>query len=1115
VRVSWDPAEDFMESFTIERAESATGPWTVVGTTDGDTSSYNDTGLDPLTTYHYRVRAENQFWDGPFSTAVDATTEAVPGAGWTYGMDITLDGYQGASTLENFPVLVRFDESQTGFSFADFADAQGGDLRFVNGAGDRELAYEIDTWDDNGEAAVWVLVPSLSGTATTIKALWGNPDATDAPIYTSNGTVWEGNYRAVWHLTEDENDRIDSTRFNHHASPIGPMAVQPGVVGNSARFDGSDGDTALQVGDDLPDTLRFTNGFTLEGWIRIDTGADSQKRFLYAAGDPYWDGGGYRADFNTERHRVSIGTEIGVDQGGARQTHDATLDGGSVPEDQWLHLAVTWDGSTITTYVDGQSILSEPFAHSIDYPQGPYSALVLGAGIWGDNDNLNRSLAGNLDEMRISDGTFSADWIQAVYRNIAETDQFLTRGPAETTAPPPAIEEQPQGLNINVNDPASFTVVASSDDPISYQWQKDGADIAGATAATFSITAAGVSDSGAYRVAVSNVNGTSLSAEAQLVVNGTVPGVSEWPTASSIEFGETLADATLTGGTADTAGTFAFADPALAPEVGTADQTVVFTPDDDFTYETVSGPVSVTVDPATATVTLSDTTVTYNAQPQSPTVTTDPEGLDVDITYDGSSTEPTAAGSYAVEVNVTDPNADGSTTGTFTIEPAPITAQADDVAKFEGDPDPSLTWTITSGELFGADALTGDLSRDTGETVGSYAINQGTLEAPVNYTLTFQSGLFSILEAGDAPWVLQSDFEELTPGNLHGQDGWSGEDKSTIEVVTDPEDESNQVFRFGPQSNDQIERDLSTPIQTGEVATLFFRVYVPSGTSRIDQQTRFLDPSDNYPIRLKWDTDPSEPLLWLFDAGMGGASKQQVDQAIARDTWYDFWVVIDNANGLYRLYIQGDAFENQTLVTSGNLDDTNPDSHPFNPAVIDKLFFIGWSAAPMLYDDFYLAHGGENLSNPIAVIPPGETFDSWIDSYSELDSSERDPLDTPAGDGIPNALKYAFGLNPLESSAGLRASATEPGLPVLHAKDAEAPESPVALRYRRDTGLSGVVYQPQWSVDLSPGSWQTDSMHETVLSTDGDVEWIEVDFTDPPASTSVFFRLNVLIDDNP
>jgi PKD repeat protein len=673
---------------------------------------------------------------------------------------------------------------------------------------------------------------------------------------------------------------------------------------------------------------------------------------------------------------------------------------------------------------------------------------------------------------------------------------------------PPSIEQQPQGATINVNDPASLTVVASSDEPISYQWQKDGVDIAGATAATFSIANAGVSDSGSYRVAVSNINGTSLSAEAELMVNGTVPTVSAWPSASDLEFGQTLADSALNGGEANTPGSFSFANPSIIPEAGSSDQTVVFTPDDGFVYETVSNVVSVTVNPAAAAVSLSELTATYSGQAQSPTVTTDPVGLEVTITYDGTSTAPTDAGTYAVQVTVSDPNASGSASGTFTIDAAPLIVRADDTGKFEGDPEPALTWTVTGGELFGSDSLSGSMVRESGEGIGSYAITQGSLAASANYDFSFQAGTFTILEASDAPWVLQADFEPLALGNLHGQDGWSGTDSSAAEVVVDPLDNANQAFRFAPNNNDEIAKAFSTAMEIGEMATLFYRVYVPAGGSRINQQIRFIDSNDNYPLRIKWDNDPSEALLWLFDVGMGGSSKTQVDQTLSRDTWYAFWIVVDNINGRYHLYVEGGEYDAQTLITSSNMVDATG-AHPLSPSGLETFRFKGWDNAPMLYDDLYLAHGGENLSNPVAPALPETSFASWMDQFSGLTEAEKDPTADPAGDGVANALKYAFGLNPTESAAGKRASATTAGLPVLHEKDVGASHVPIALRYRRDTSLNGVIYTPQWSADLGAGSWRTDSLVESILATDGDVEWVEVDFAGTTPIEKLFMRVEI------
>ena len=88
----------------------------------------------------------------------------------------------------------------------------------------------------------------------------------------------------------------------------------------------------------------------------------------------------------------------------------------------------------------------------------------------------------------------------------------------------------------------------------------------------------------------------------------------------------------------------------------------------------------------------------------------------------------------------------------LTITPAPLTITADNKSKKYGKADPELTYTLGDGDLKYEDtkeiALSGALTRETGEQAGTYAINQGTLaikEGNNNYTISsFTAGTFTI-----------------------------------------------------------------------------------------------------------------------------------------------------------------------------------------------------------------------------------------------------------------------------------------------------------------------------------------------------------------------------------
>jgi uncharacterized repeat protein (TIGR02543 family) len=86
---------------------------------------------------------------------------------------------------------------------------------------------------------------------------------------------------------------------------------------------------------------------------------------------------------------------------------------------------------------------------------------------------------------------------------------------------PPVITMQPRSRTILVGEPVTFTVAAGGSAPLTYQWRKNGADIAGATAPSFSIASIQFSDAGVYTVVVSNGAGSVASDPAPLIVSAT------------------------------------------------------------------------------------------------------------------------------------------------------------------------------------------------------------------------------------------------------------------------------------------------------------------------------------------------------------------------------------------------------------------------------------------------------------------------------------------------------------------------------------------------------------------------------------------------------------------
>src|SRR5437667_189396 len=146
---------------------------------------------------------------------------------------------------------------------------------------------------------------------------------------------------------------------------------------------------------------------------------------------------------------------------------------------------------------------------------------------------------------------------------------------------------------------------------------------------------------------------------------------------------------------------------------------------------------------ATATITPGNLTQTYDGSPKSATVTTSPAGLSgVSITYDGSATAPTNAGSYAVVASLNNANYTATdATGTLTINKATATITLSNLAQgYDGSPKQATATTSPAG-LSGV-LITYDGSATAPTNIGSYAVVASLNNA--NYTATNATGTLTI-----------------------------------------------------------------------------------------------------------------------------------------------------------------------------------------------------------------------------------------------------------------------------------------------------------------------------------------------------------------------------------
>jgi hypothetical protein len=91
----------------------------------------------------------------------------------------------------------------------------------------------------------------------------------------------------------------------------------------------------------------------------------------------------------------------------------------------------------------------------------------------------------------------------------------LTVNPAQAA---PTIVVQPVSTAVRVGQQVTLGVQAAGSSPLSYQWQRNGANLPGATGAELVIRSTTLNDAGEYRVVVSNSRGSVTSSPAFVAV---------------------------------------------------------------------------------------------------------------------------------------------------------------------------------------------------------------------------------------------------------------------------------------------------------------------------------------------------------------------------------------------------------------------------------------------------------------------------------------------------------------------------------------------------------------------------------------------------------------------
>jgi hypothetical protein len=260
---------------------------------------------------------------------------------------------------------------------------------------------------------------------------------------------------------------------------------------------------------------------------------------------------------------------------------------------------------------------------------------------------------------------------------------------------------------------------------------------------------AGTANQGITFTPDDTTNYNSATGTVSVAVAKATSSITSAPTASGITYGQTLADSTLSGGSGSVAGSFAFTSPSTAPNAGTANQGITFTPTDSANYNTATGTVSVAVAKATPSITAvpTATAITYGQSLADSTLNNDgTASVSGSFAFSSASDTPAGAGSYSAGVTFTPTDTSNynttSTTVTVTVNKASQTI--------------TFPW-LPNGTVGGSAALTA--TSNAGLTI-SYSSSDTSVATISGSTVNFVgAGLVSITasQAGDSNYEAASD----------------------------------------------------------------------------------------------------------------------------------------------------------------------------------------------------------------------------------------------------------------------------------------------------------------------------------------------------------------------
>ncbi len=206
INLTWTDNSNNESGFIVERALVSTGPWTQVGTTSANITSWANAGLSAATTYYYRVKAYNSVGSSSYTNIASATTQS------------TLAPAAPSNLLATAPSSSQINLSwsdnssnETGFkiercqgsgcsSFVQITTVAGNSTSYQNTglSSSTSYSYRVRAYNGNGDSGY-----SNTASATTAATVAADTTAPTVPTGLTATAVSSSQINLSWNPSTD------------------------------------------------------------------------------------------------------------------------------------------------------------------------------------------------------------------------------------------------------------------------------------------------------------------------------------------------------------------------------------------------------------------------------------------------------------------------------------------------------------------------------------------------------------------------------------------------------------------------------------------------------------------------------------------------------------------------------------------------------------------------------------------------------------------------------------------------------------------------------------------------------------------------------------------------